>query len=110
MKNSLPVNGSLWRHYNGNSYLVICITNADSEREDYPVTVVYQNIKNNTIWSRPFSRWHESMTPVFDVWSLPIDEECETHIFTTGSSKSFANKMTDLVDYFKKTISKRDNA
>ena len=61
--------GSLWHHKNGNKYEVITIANSETKTDRYPVTVVYKNIDNGTIWSRPLSDWHRSMTP------LPPTEE-----------------------------------
>lgn len=42
------------RHKNGNVYRVLMLTNTKTERpEQYPVTVIYRNIENGTVWSRP---------------------------------------------------------
>lgn len=57
-----PAVGSAWLHKSGNFYTVVMIANGASERSDeYPVTVVYRDYQGR-IWSRPLSRWHESMT------------------------------------------------
>ncbi|MGZ8172970.1 MAG: hypothetical protein ACXWT0_03810 [Methylobacter sp.] len=62
-----PELNTAWLHKNGYLYTVLIITNAKSERPDeYPVTVVYKRLIDNTIWSRPLSRWHGSFTPVLD--------------------------------------------
>ena len=54
--------GSLWKHKNGNKYEVITIANSETKTDRYPVTVIYKNIYNGSIWSRSLSDWHRSMT------------------------------------------------
>jgi hypothetical protein len=54
-----------WLHKNGNLYSVLMITNQDSTREEYPVTVVYIGL-NGKVWSRPLSDWHRSFTKLPD--------------------------------------------
>lgn len=56
-----PAIGSLWQHYNGAEYEVILIANLHSQREEYPVTVVYRGVSNQLVWSRPLSDWYRSM-------------------------------------------------
>jgi len=51
-----------WKHYNGNEYEVLMLTNELSTNEQYPVTVVYKNIHTGSTWSKPLSDWHRSMT------------------------------------------------
>ncbi len=56
---------SEWQHKNGNQYRVVTMANTQTTRPDeYPVTVVYENIHNGVIWSRKFSDWHRSMTEI----------------------------------------------
>ena len=55
---NVPEIDSLWRHKNGDFYRVILIANKDSKRiDEYPVTVVYKRLCDETIWCRPFYRW-----------------------------------------------------
>ena len=55
--------GTLWKHTNGQIYKVVEIANAETQQPDkYPVTVVYANTNNGTVWSRPLSDWHRSFT------------------------------------------------
>lgn len=50
-----------WKQKNGNVYEVLMIANEQKAMTDvHPVTVVYRNIKNGTIWSRPASEWKRS--------------------------------------------------
>lgn len=64
VRTNLPNPGSKWQHTNGNLYKVLHIANKYTTRsEEYPVTIVYKGA-NGRIWSRPFSRWHKSMTEV----------------------------------------------
>lgn len=56
---------SVWQHYNGQRYKVLLIAGQHSENlERYPITVVYQNIENKRIWTRPLNDWHRSMTKI----------------------------------------------
>lgn len=60
-----PCVGDVWRHRNGNLYIVMCLANAHTERpEKYPITVVYLGCINGKVWARPLSDWHRSMTYV----------------------------------------------
>jgi hypothetical protein len=61
---SAPEIGSLWRHYNGQVYQVVRITNLQSKKPEYPETVVYFNVLQDTWWSRPVSEWHRSFSRV----------------------------------------------
>jgi len=55
------VPGSKYEHNNGNIYQVIMIANKETTRPDeYPVTVVYFDIKNGTTWAMPLSGWSGS--------------------------------------------------
>lgn len=55
---------STWKHkHTGNKYTVITVSNESATREDYPVTVVYQG-EDGEIWSRPITRWYESMSEI----------------------------------------------
>lgn len=56
-----PEPDTVWRHTNGNLYVVVCITNRPDEPR-YPKTVVYRNQMTSTLWSRPISDWHRSFT------------------------------------------------
>lgn len=61
----IPEVDSLWAHRNGQVYQVRAITNVGTSRpEQYPVTVVYQNVNNRTMWSRRADDWHRSFRPV----------------------------------------------
>lgn len=57
--------GQIWRHRNGNKYIVVMITNIPDE-EKYPKTIVYMNVNNGSHWSRKYSDWHRSFTFVED--------------------------------------------
>lgn len=57
-----PKAGDCWTHRNGNIYEVMCLTNLPDEPR-YPTTVVYRNVNNGTLWSRPLSDWFRSFTP-----------------------------------------------
>lgn len=57
---SVPTPYSTWQHKNGTEYTVLLIANADSDKAEYPVTVVYQG-PNGKVWSRPLSEWYRSM-------------------------------------------------
>ena len=52
--------GSKWRHKSGRLYTVIMTANEQSERDDYPRTVVYHD-ENGGIWSKTQARFLETM-------------------------------------------------
>lgn len=57
-----PCTGEVWRHRNGNLYIVMCLANEHTERpEQYPVTVIYRGCINGKVWARPLVDWHRSM-------------------------------------------------
>lgn len=57
--------GDKYTHTLGQVYKVICFTNIDTIRpKKYPESVVYQNVENDRIYSRPISDWFTSMTKV----------------------------------------------
>lgn len=59
---------SVWRHKNGNLYIVQRITNVSSDgavRKGHPIGVLYQTLHNHdTWWHRDLSDWHRSFTYV----------------------------------------------
>lgn len=58
-----PEVNEVWKHYNGNLYEVLMLTNTSVEQTDkYPHTIVYKNINNGTVWSRRLDDWHRSFT------------------------------------------------
>ncbi|UVK46751.1 DUF1653 domain-containing protein [Mesorhizobium sp. AR07] len=57
-----PQIGQSWQHHSGRMYQVILVTNTTHPSDKFPVTVVYQNMTNATVWSRPLSDWHRSFT------------------------------------------------
>ena len=64
---NIPENWTLWKHKSGVNYVVILVSNtsADEDRKsEYPATVVYRRVSDNTYWSRPLSKWHESFTEI----------------------------------------------
>ena len=60
----LPELGTEWVHHSGRIYRVTRIANQNTQRpEQYPVTIVYENVENGTVWSRPASDWTRSFKP-----------------------------------------------
>lgn len=63
----VPKVGTLWCHARGGVYKVRAVTNQHADgghAGDWPVTVVYQNIGDKRIWSRPLSEWLARMKPI----------------------------------------------
>lgn len=57
----LPLVGSVWVHNNSEIYRVTGYANQSTTKpEQYPVTIIYQNVDNNTVWCRPASEWARS--------------------------------------------------
>jgi len=56
-----PEIGMSYRYKNGATYKVIMFSNMNSVRlKTYPITVIYMNETNGTIWSRPADDWFRS--------------------------------------------------
>lgn len=63
--NKFPLRGSSWRHHSGETYVVLMMTNVEPGRqEDFPTTVVYQNLRSGKRYSRPLRDWLPKMTPI----------------------------------------------
>lgn len=63
-----PKPGQRWIHQNGNSYEVVMIANADSDRPEYPATVVYRG-EDWKVWSKPLDDFMAKMSiPVPGEW------------------------------------------
>lgn len=59
-----PESGSKWEHHSGRVYRVIGVANASTQRPDeYPVTIIYENVDNSAVWCRPASEWARSFKP-----------------------------------------------
>ena len=56
----IPQPQQRWRHHNGVEYVVICLSNEHSERDEYPLTITYQG-ENGRIWSKPLRGFMKSM-------------------------------------------------
>jgi hypothetical protein len=53
---------TIWGHRNGNKYRVCGFSNLSSDNHDkYPPTVIYEDVNNRIVWTKPISRWRESM-------------------------------------------------
>lgn len=53
----------VYQHINGNTYKVLFLANENTQREDYPVHVVYQG-KNGLIWTKPLINFLNKMTRI----------------------------------------------
>lgn len=60
----VPEIGSIWQHYNGATYKIVCIANKDSNNLDYPITVVYEGFTNGKIWCKTLSNFLNKMTSI----------------------------------------------
>ena len=72
----VPKPGSRWEHHNGKIYRVLCLTNVNSDRAEFPPTVVYED-NNRRRWTRPLSEWHRSFKPAL-VEQAPLGLEATT--------------------------------
>lgn len=60
MSDNIPCAQQVWKHHSGRMYRVLMVTNTTHPSEKFPPTVVYTNVINGTMWSRPLSDWHRS--------------------------------------------------
>lgn len=75
MKSShvIPEEGSRWKHANGIIYRILLVANLYSQKPEFPITLVYENMSTGSVWARPYtSRWHERYTEL-------TDEEIDGH-------------------------------
>lgn len=56
-----PIPNEIYDHHNGSRYVVLVIANEHSEREEYPVTVVYQGLHNKKVWTKPLDNFLRRM-------------------------------------------------
>lgn len=56
-----PHINDLFKHHNGNEYVVTCRANDSSDRPDYPVTIVYRG-RNGKTWAKPETNFVQKMT------------------------------------------------
>lgn len=62
-----PAVDSRWKHYNGNLYRIVLVSNVKtSDQAKYPTTVVTANVHTGAFYSRPLLDWERSMTQVTD--------------------------------------------
>ncbi len=65
LSSQLPALNSLQTHHSGRIYKVIGYANEQTTRPDeYPVTVIYENVDNGLVWCRPAKDWERSFTPI----------------------------------------------
>lgn len=62
LSNQMPQKDSKWQHRNGVVYTVLGVSNTESVNEKHPPDVIYVG-ESGSLWSRPLSDWHRSMTP-----------------------------------------------
>ncbi len=54
----IPKQGSKWKHKSGTIYEVVIVANEKATKQDYPITVVYQDSEGN-VWARTLEKWQE---------------------------------------------------
>ena len=61
-----PKLNSVWRHKkSGKSYKVLLVVNENTTRpEEYPISVVYQDVDLGCLWMRPIESWNKSMIEI----------------------------------------------
>jgi hypothetical protein len=73
--NTAVKENSLWKHKNGNYYIVLLVANLSSTRiEEYPPTVVYKDANTGEVWSKPLSDWHRSRELLVNNLSMKANE------------------------------------
>ena len=72
--NMFPPIDSQWLHTNGSTYTVMHCANRDSDRPDYPPTVVYRNT-HGKIYVKPLSTWYRSRTLIDSPITQPLIAE-----------------------------------
>lgn len=59
MDYELPEVGSFYQHKNGGIYQVTAITNLNAafSKDEFPITIIYYRLSDQTLWTRPLARW-----------------------------------------------------
>ncbi len=93
-----PAIGSTWEHHSGRIYQVLGIANnVDTPKEDYPVTVIYSNVENGTLWSGRLDNWHRRMRP----WpSNIVGAVIEVPASVTAAAAAASGPVRDLTNPF----------
>lgn len=60
---AVPKSFDVWRHHNGNEYLVLELANESERQEEYPRTVVYRGANGKT-WAKTLTNFLDKMTLV----------------------------------------------
>ena len=50
--------GGIYKHFKGNIYKVVGVAKHSETMEDM---VVYESLRNNTLWVRPITMWNETV-------------------------------------------------
>jgi len=50
--------GGTYKHFKGNMYKVVGVAKHSETMEDM---VVYESLRNNTLWVRPITMWNETV-------------------------------------------------
>lgn len=50
--------GGIYKHFKGNMYKVVGVAKHSETMEDM---VVYESLRNNTLWVRPITMWNETV-------------------------------------------------
>ena len=56
----IPAIGEQYEHHSKHLYTVLAIANRDSDKPDYPVSVLYMGT-NGKLWVKTMQRFHETM-------------------------------------------------
>lgn len=67
----LPAVGYYYQHKNGGLYQVTALANlaADLNKEEFPVTIIYLRLSDQTLWARTIDRWEgkfQKITPTYN--------------------------------------------
>lgn len=78
-----PPVGATCEHHSGRLYRVEGYTNENTTRpEQYPITIIYQNVDNGALWSRPAAEWFRSFRPIKskhderEEWIIEAQKHC----------------------------------
>lgn len=74
-KLEFPPVDTVWRHKNGNKYVVIMHSNVECTRPDYPPTVIYKNKQTGVVYNKPLSEWYRSRVLMTKDWTEDYDQE-----------------------------------
>lgn len=92
-----PIKDEVYKHHSGRLYVVQGFANEETQYPDkFPVTVIYENIDNGTVWTRPLSEFLEKFKPIKSQAEIEREDEIDEMVgldpFTPSTTTAVINR------------------